>query len=112
MDRECYVAKRINIMVSLAVLLHEIRNFGVLLHAGFGKGKVLWLNFLSASLAIVGASLALLIGARLKGIPTVVLPLTAGGFNLAGSDLVPELHKERNPLKSAVQCLRSSWGLA
>ena len=101
---------------TLAVLLHEIPqeigDFGVLLHAGFRPGKALWLNFLSATLAILGTIIALIAGERIKGLPLAILPLTAGGFiYLAGSDLVPELHKEREPIKSLIQLLAIGAGI-
>ena len=101
---------------TLAVLLHEIPqeigDFGILLHAGFTKGRALWLNFLSATLAIVGAIISLLVGAQFRDFSAVVLPLTAGGFiYIAGSDLVPELHKERQPAKSAIQLLAIGIGV-
>ena len=38
--------------------------------------------------------------------------MTAGGFiYIAGSDLVPELHKEREPVKSLVQMLAIGAGV-
>ncbi len=102
------VSVPVGVATTLAVLLHEIPqeigNFGVLLHAGFSRRRALGFNFLSASLAIVGAMLALVAGTQLKRLPTVILPFTAGGFiYIAGSDLVPELHKERAPGKSLLQ---------
>ena len=57
------VSLQIGFGTTLAVLLHEIPhemgNFGVLRHAGFSQTRALSLNFLSASLAIVGAVAAL-----------------------------------------------------
>lgn len=102
------VSAPVGVATTLAVLLHEIPqeigDFGVLLHAGFRPGQALWLNFLSALTAILGAIAALVAGSLMKGMPVVVLPLTAGGFiYIAGSDLVPELHKEREPVKSLIQ---------
>ena len=106
----------IGIGTTIAVCLHEIPqeigDFGVLLHAGFSPSKALWLNFLTATLAIAGAVLSLLIGARLSAFAGAVLPLTAGGFiYIAGSDLVPELHKERQPLQAAVQLMAIGSGI-
>ena len=110
------VSLPVGLATSLAVLLHEIPqeigNFGVLLHAGFSITRALWLNFLSASLAILGAIIALLAGEAIKTLPTIILPLTAGGFiYIAGSDLVPELHKERRPIKSLFQLLAMASGI-
>ena len=106
----------VGIATSLAVLLHEIPqemgNFAVLRHAGFSQAGALSMNFLSASLAIVGAVVALVAGAHLTAFPTDLLPFTAGGFiYIAGSDLVPELHKEREPIKSLFQMLAIGVGV-
>ena len=110
------VSVPIGLGTTIAVCLHEIPqeigDFGVLLHAGFTSGRALWLNFLTATLAIAGAVLALLLGTHLQQFPVVVLPLTAGGFiYIAGSDLVPELHKERQPKQAAVQLLAIGCGV-
>ena len=110
------VSLRVGIATTTAVVLHEIPheigNFGVLLHAGFGKRRALFFNFLSASLAIVGTIVALVIGEGGKNFSLLMLPLTAGGFiYIAGSDLVPELHKDREPLKSLLQFITMSMGV-
>ena len=93
---------------TIAVILHEvpqeIGDFGVLLHAGLSKTKALLFNFLSALTAVIGAIISLLIGAKIEGYSLILLPLTAGGFiYIAGSDLIPELHKENIPSKSFIQ---------
>ena len=89
----------IGVATALAVLLHEIpqeiSDFGVLLHAGFSRSQAIALNFLSATLAILGAVIALVAGTRVTHLSEVMLPLAAGGFvYIAGCDLVPELHRE------------------
>jgi len=89
----------IGIATTTAVILHEIPqelgDFGVLLHSGFSKGKALWLNFLSATLAIIGALLILIIGNVAISFTNFIVPVAAGGFlYIALSDLIPELHKE------------------
>lgn len=110
------VSVPIGLATTIAVLLHEIPqeigDFGVLLHAGFSRASALWLNFLTATLAIAGAVLALLMGSHLHHFSTAVLPFAAGGFiYVAGSDLVPELHKERQPPQAAVQLLAIGVGI-
>ena len=101
---------------TLAVILHEIPqeigDLGVLLHAGLSLKRALWWNFISASCAIVGALIALVAGTVMTSLPAVILPLTAGGFiYIAGSDLVPELQKERQPVKSLLQLLAIGLGV-
>ncbi len=110
------VSVPIGLGTTIAVCLHEIPqeigDFGVLLHSGFTSARALWLNFLTALLALVGAMLALLLGARVAHFPIAVLSLTAGGFiYIAGSDLVPELHKERQPKQAAVQLVAIGSGI-
>lgn len=88
----------LGIAATIAVLLHEIPqeigDFGVLLHAGFSKMRALFFNFLSASAAILGAGIALLVSEVAEGFASVLLPVAAGGFiYIATVDLIPELHK-------------------
>ena len=87
------------IAVTMAVALHEIpqeiSDFGVLLHGGFSKSKALMFNFLSALLAVVGAVVALTLSNYVENIQFYIVPIAIGGFiYIAGSDLIPELHKE------------------
>lgn len=98
----------IGLATTIAVILHEIPqeigDFGILLHAGFSRGRAVLFNALSASLAIAGVIAALLIGAAIEKFATSFLALAAGGFlYIAGSDLVPELHKTTDPKKTLVQ---------
>jgi zinc and cadmium transporter len=110
------VSIRVGLATTTAVILHEIPheigNFGVLLHAGFSKGKALFFNFLSATLAVLGAVIALSIGSHAEQFSNAILPFAAGGFiYIAGSDLVPELHKEGNPAKSFLQLVMIVLGI-
>jgi len=89
----------VGLATAIAVVLHEvpqeIGDFGVLLYAGFSRGKALLFNFLSASLSILGAVLTLAIASGAKQFSSIVLALAAGGFiYIAGSDLIPELHHD------------------
>jgi len=108
----------VGIATTIAVVLHEIPaeigEFSILVHAGFSKKKALICNFLSATTAILGAVATLLAANHITGLPSVLLPLTAGGFiYIAGSDLIPELHKEcHNAVKSLFQLLAILAGIA
>lgn len=89
----------VGIATTLAVILHEIPqeigDFGVLLHGGFSKGKALFLNFVSALAAVFGAIVALLAAVAVENLVSFLIPVAIGGFlYIAGSDLIPELHKE------------------
>ncbi len=86
------------IATTLAVVLHEvpqeIGDFGILLYSGVSKIKALFLNFLSALVAVVGAIVGLVLGASSQQFVSWILPFAAGGFlYIAGTDLIPELHK-------------------
>lgn len=88
----------IGITTTLAVVLHElpqeIGDFAILLNGGLSVKKAVLFNFLSALSAIVGAIASLLLGPVLEGYSLRLLPITAGGFiYIAGSDLIPELHR-------------------
>ncbi|MBI3623013.1 ZIP family metal transporter [Candidatus Pacearchaeota archaeon] len=95
---------------SLAVILHEIPqeigDFGVLIHGGYSKRKALTLNFLSALTAFAGAIAALLISNSIHGLEKVITSIAIGGFiYIAGSDLIPELHKDFTTKKAILQLL-------
>jgi len=104
------VSLPIGIATTLAVVLHEIPqefgDFGILVNAGLSVWKALGLNFLCACLAVLGTLLALILGPVVKDFPLMMMPITAGGFiYLAGSDLIPELHKEVSAGRSLLQLL-------
>jgi len=99
---------QVGVATTLAVVLHEIPqeigDFGVMLHAGLTKSKAIFYNFLTALAAILGAIIVLLANNFFENIASILLPITAGGFlYIAGSDLIPEMHKEHSPLKSLLQ---------
>lgn len=108
---------QVGIATTVAVLLHEIPqeigDFGVLIYAGFSKAKALFFNFLSALIAVLGAIVAIVIGSGIENFSMFLLPFTAGGFiYIAGSDLIPELHKECVPSKSLMQFFSLLLGIA
>ena len=106
----------VGIATTIAVVIHEIpqeiSDFGVLLHAGFSKRKALFLNFIAACAAILGAVITVLLGSYTEQLIVFILPFAAGGFiYLAGSDLIPELHRESNVRKSWIQLTAILAGL-
>lgn len=87
------------IAATIAVGFHEIPqeigDFGILVHGGFSKTKALVLNFVSALVAVVGVLVSLTLSNYIKNIEFFIIPIAIGGFiYIAGSDLIPELHKE------------------
>lgn len=108
---------QIGIASTIAIIFHEIPqeigDFGVLLHAGFSRLKALLFNFFSASLAILGTIIAFFLENIIENSTFYLITLTIGGFiYIAGSDLIPELHKETKPLKSFIQLLALILGIA
>lgn len=108
---------QIGIATTLAVILHEIPqeigDFGVLLQGGFTRAKALAFNFLTALTAIIGAVLSLVLSSYIEGLTTFLVASAAGGFiYIAGSDLIPELHKEVKTSKSLLQLITFMLGIA
>ena len=98
------------IATTIAVILHEIPqeigDFGVLVHGGFERKKALFFNFLTGTLAILGAVLGLFFSQKIEGLETILLPIAAGNFiYIASTDLIPELHKETALKKALLQTL-------
>lgn len=107
----------VGIATTVAVLLHEIPqeigDFGLLVHAGFSRSKALLLNLLSASLSLVGVIIVFIVGTSITSITAYILAIAAGGFiYIAGSDLVPELHKTNDFKSSMKQFLSIGLGIA
>ena len=100
----------LGIATTLAVVFHEmpqeIGDFGVLIYGGFSKSRAVLVNFATALTAVFGTIVALSIESLIQGTAILfLLSFAAGNFiYIAGSDLIPELHKEEpEPLKSALQ---------
>ncbi len=89
----------LGIATTVAVILHEIPqelgDFALLVHSGLSRRKALLWNFASALPAFLGVALVLTLSVSVKDTEAVLLPLAAGNFlYIAGSDLIPELHKQ------------------
>ncbi|PIS15781.1 ZIP family metal transporter [Candidatus Roizmanbacteria bacterium CG09_land_8_20_14_0_10_41_9] len=98
----------IGIATTVAIVLHEIPqeigDFAVLLHGGFTRRKAIFFNFLTALTAVLGTGTALFLGSIIKNLDLFLLPFAAGSFiYIAGSDLIPELHKETETKKNMIQ---------
>ena len=106
----------VGIATTFAVLLHEIPqeigDFGVLIHGGFKRGKAIMLNFLTALVAVIGTIVALVLANYVSNIQQIIVPLAIGGFlYIAGSDLIPELHKETKVWISIGQIISFIFGI-
>jgi len=110
------VSLKLGAVTTLAVIFHEIPqelgDFGVLVYGGFTKRRALFYNFLSALTAMAGAIIGYLISDIAAGFSNFILPFTAGGFiYIATSDLIPQLHRERDPKRSSLAFLAFLVGI-
>jgi len=107
----------LGVATTLAVLFHEIPqeigDFGVLLYGGFSKPRALLFNFVTGLVALVGGAAALGLSSIFQGSVSLLTAFAAGSFiYVAGSDLIPELHKEEpGLLRSALQLLAFFLGV-
>lgn len=104
------VSVHLGVATTVAVILHEvpqeIGDFAVLVYGGFKKSKALMYNMLAAFVAVIGAIVMLALQNYITHLPIFLVPFTAGGFiYIAGSDLIPELHKEVRPWVSLAQII-------
>jgi zinc and cadmium transporter len=107
----------LGLSTTVAVALHEVPqeqgDFGILVHAGFTPKRALFMNLLFALLSFVGVVISLLLGPQVGDYTAFMVPLTAGGFiYIAGSDLIPELHNERELPGSVAQFAMVLFGIA
>jgi len=104
------------IVTSLAVAFHEIPqeigDFAVLIYGGIKKFRALLLNFISATLAILGGIIGFLLFRETGERVLFLLPFTAGSFiYIAASDLIPQIKEERGLKKSVIHFLAFLTGI-
>ncbi len=92
---------KLGIITTLAIIFHEIPqeigDFSILVYGGFSKKKALVFNFICALFAILGAVIGYALSNITQEISTFLLSITAGGFiYIAASDLIPELHRQKD----------------
>jgi len=91
----------VGIATTIAVIFHEIPqeigDFGILLHSGLSRARVIGYNLLSSGGALAGGTLVLLFGARIEAFAPILIALVAGNFlYLAAVDLIPSTHHHEN----------------
>ncbi len=93
----------VGIATTIAVFFHEvpqeIGDFGILLHAGYAKKKILLYNFFTAITTPIGAIIGYFALPFISGFLPYLIAFAAGSFiYIAISDLMPELrHKTKGP---------------
>lgn len=104
------VSPGLGLTTSVAVFLHEIpqeiSDFTILLYGGMKRSKVLFYNLLSAMSAVLGALIGYFFLKEVSGLIPILLSLGAGMFvYIAGSDLIPEVHKVFQRRQAVIQSL-------
>jgi len=107
---------RLGIATTLAVIFHELPqemgDFGILVYGGFSKRKALFFNFICSLSAILGAILGYILSSITQGVSLFMISFTAGGFiYIAASDLIPELHKQKDTKRANFAFLTFILGL-
>ncbi|KKP67853.1 MAG: Zinc/iron permease [Candidatus Roizmanbacteria bacterium GW2011_GWA2_35_19] len=100
----------LGIITTFAIAAHEvpqeIADLGILIHSGLSKTWALILNLFSALTAIAGGIIAFYFLNSLKNSLPILLSFSSGIFiYIAGSDLIPGLHKEYRKQKKWAQVL-------
>jgi len=107
---------QLGILTAIAVFAHEIPqeigDFGLMLHKGLSKKRIIIVNVISAAAAFAGAILTYLLGSILEGYLPILLSLTAGFFiYIAASDLIPEIHHEKRRGFAVIESLLLILGI-
>ncbi len=108
---------RLGIVTTIIVVLHEvpqeIGDFGILVYGGFSKAKALMFNFICALTSLLGALLGYALSKVIGDISLFLISFTAGGFiYIAASDLIPELHKQKDRKRGNSAFIAFILGLA
>ena len=107
---------RLGIVTTLAVIFHEIPqemgDFGILVYGGLKKSRALFFNFICALSAILGALTEYFLSTVTRNISLFLISFTAGGFiYIAASDLIPELHRQKDTQRANIAFLAFILGL-
>ncbi|MCQ9207249.1 MAG: ZIP family metal transporter [Omnitrophica bacterium] len=107
---------RLGVVATVAVILHEVPqemgDFAILLYGGFTRSKALLFNFLCSLAAILGAITGYALSNIAGNVSIFLISFTAGGFiYIAASDLIPELHRQKNPKRANIALVTFIFGL-
>jgi len=98
----------VGLAATIAVIFHELPqemgDYGILVYAGFKRATAIALNFVASLTVVVGGVFASFFIEAATAASGMLIALSAGGFiYLAASELIPELHKEKDFEKSVIQ---------
>jgi len=88
---------QLGLVTAIAVFVHEIPHelgdFGILIHKGWSRAGVLWLNAATGIVSILGAIVVFYLGKQFENIVPILLSITAANFiYLSATNLLPEIH--------------------
>jgi zinc and cadmium transporter len=106
----------LGISTAFAVAAHEIPqevgDFAILLHAGYSRGRALFVNVVSATASAAGAVLAYLAFDSVpRLLPYCVVFASASFLYVAMADLIPGLHRGRTDAGSLRQVALVAAGI-
>ncbi len=107
----------LGIVTTIAIIAHEIpqeiADFSILIYGGFSRVKALVYNFITALTAVVGSLFTYFFSGLMENSHLYIAAFTIGGFvYIASTDLIPEIHKEKDIKKSILQLLVLALGIA
>lgn len=92
---------------------HELSDFLILIHSGLSNKRALLFNFLSATTAILGTVLVMVLSTEFADLERYLVPFAAGNFlYIAASDLIPELLTKRHGRVSVIQVATLLLGIS
>lgn len=110
------VSVPLGIATTLAIVFHEIPheigNYAILLHSGYDRKRALLLNVCSGMLGVLGTVIVFVVSGTSVSLVDYLLPFAAGNLlYIAGSDLIPELHKHTKLSQGILQFIMMTAGM-
>jgi len=106
----------LGVATTVAIIFHEIPqeigDFAIMVYGGFSRGKALWFNFLCGLTSVFGVLLGYFLAGAISNFSAFLIPFSAGGFiYIAASDLIPELHRQKNTKRANLSLVSFVVGL-
>lgn len=100
----------VGIAATIAVAFHELPqemgDYGILVYAGFDRKKALLYNFAAALSIVVGGVFGSFFISMVEELSGWMVAFSAGAFLfLSASELIPEIHDDKNWKKSLIQII-------
>lgn len=104
-------------LTTLAVLAHELPRelgtFGVFVHYGTSPWRAVAYNAATGGLALLGATLTLLLGGRVTAVAEALVPIAAGAFlYVAGAVMLSQRRAHRAGAAASRQVMAAALGFA